>query len=356
MITRYTVFILGAGASHPYGLPSGEGLVKMIVGKLNPTPAPIGYGLATTKSLKSPEDDHLLRMIYEASGNPSKEPDALENFRKRLEESKDRSIDTFLQYNDTLFPHGKRAIAAILLQCESHRNILDPPDDKKGHDWYPLLKTMLKARHEDFYKNRVAFITYNYDRSLEEFLFTTFTNQEVGSVSEAEWASTLRANIPIIHLHGKLGEHPAFVDPAKGEKAVEYGAPLTAKSIHSASEGIRIVHEDIREEDKVFREAYKVLNQAECICFLGFGYDPINLMRLKLQTFTGPRPRGNNRVAGTRIIGTTLGKTPAERKRIAADSNGSIDPETLGSSGFDCVQFIRNNDYLQSGIYEAAWS
>lgn len=32
MIRRQTVFVLGAGASYPYGFPTGEGLVNEIIG------------------------------------------------------------------------------------------------------------------------------------------------------------------------------------------------------------------------------------------------------------------------------------------------------------------------------------
>jgi len=44
MITRRTVFVLGAGASYPYGLPTGEELVDEIVALPRRTSSPERVG------------------------------------------------------------------------------------------------------------------------------------------------------------------------------------------------------------------------------------------------------------------------------------------------------------------------
>ena len=57
---------------------------------------------------------------------------------------------------------------------------------------------------ETIFEN-VAFITFNYDRSLEFFLLTTLKNRY--QKTEQECAAKLK-NIPIVHLYGKLALLP----------------------------------------------------------------------------------------------------------------------------------------------------
>ena len=58
---------------------------------------------------------------------------------------------------------------------------------------------------EEFHQNDVGFITYNYDRTLEQFMLTALANTY--GKDETTCAEIL-AHIPIIHLHGRLGYLP----------------------------------------------------------------------------------------------------------------------------------------------------
>lgn len=64
---------------------------------------------------------------------------------------------------------------------------------------YITLLNKLKFTFSDFEKSKLAFITFNYDSSLEHFLVTALVNQF--NKSEPEIAEK---KIPIIHLYGKL--------------------------------------------------------------------------------------------------------------------------------------------------------
>src|SRR5690349_21098337 len=110
MSEKQIVFVLGAGASIPYGYPSGPQLLQYILGiqKID--------GLL----------EHLQQLGFGAG--------LIEHFQTELEESQWPSIDAFLEHRNELREVGKAAIAGIILQRESLGTF------RPGIDhWYPLL-------------------------------------------------------------------------------------------------------------------------------------------------------------------------------------------------------------------------
>jgi len=93
----------------------------------------------------------------------------IEDFRNSLERSGRSSVDAFLEHRTEFLEVGKAAIAALLLPCEKEESLFDLNRDSR---WYEYLFQKLNAGFEDFANNRIAFITFNYDRSLEFYLFT----------------------------------------------------------------------------------------------------------------------------------------------------------------------------------------
>lgn len=143
MISKPTVFILGAGASKPYGYPLGWELRERI--------------------LALPDDCELFPKLDHA-------PNEFIQFKKALAESPAESIDAFLEHRDEFTRIGKHAIAAELLKCEQRERLYDPGNED---DWYRYLFNRMTAgvRFDHFLQNEVSFVTFNYDRSLEEYLF-----------------------------------------------------------------------------------------------------------------------------------------------------------------------------------------
>jgi hypothetical protein len=99
--------------------------------------------------------------------------------------------------------------------------------------------------------------------------------------TEPECAEQLK-RIPIIHLHGQLGYLPW-----QAQDGIPYGRPPRGDGrsawpddVQGAAKKIKIIHEDI-EKDEQFLEAKKLLEEAEVVYFLGFGYNQINVERLK---------------------------------------------------------------------------
>jgi hypothetical protein len=87
-------------------------------------------------------------------------------------------------------------------------------------------------------------------------------------------ASEQLEQIPIIHLHGMLGLLPHIRGTGR-----DYSAGLNPDVIRIAADGIKIVHEV--QPDKEFQQAKQLIDDAQDIVFLGFGYLETNIERLQ---------------------------------------------------------------------------
>ena len=250
MITLPTVLILGAGASAPYGFPLGRDLLFKICDQ----------SASTSRT--------FLKRIYELT--PANENDIRE-FGDSLRDSMAPSVDRFLESNPDLIPIGKAAIAQVLIPFEEESNLRRDATQK----WYEFLFGLIQTPTADEFKeNRLSIITYNYDRSLEHFLFIAIKNCYRLSDSEA---NKLLQSIPIIHLHGQLGSYYFGSDQYRA-----YRAKIDNSNVQRCIDGIKIIHEDISDEPQ-FTQARTLITQARRVCFLGFGYDKTNVDRLKIK-------------------------------------------------------------------------
>ena len=134
MIKRNLVLVLGAGASMPYGFPSGRELVAR----------------ALNKSVRS--------FLGEMGFHPSE----VKEFQTAMKFSDPPSVDAFLALRSELMKVGKAAIACVLVQCESPDNLFQPAAGR----WYPYLRRQLETSLELFRYNKASVVTFNYDRSL----------------------------------------------------------------------------------------------------------------------------------------------------------------------------------------------
>jgi hypothetical protein len=213
----------------------------------------------------------------------------IEHFRNALKNSGRKSVDAFLEHRIEFLEIGKAATACVLLPHESMDRIFG----RNETNWYEYFFNKLNATFEEFDKNSVSVVTFNYDRSLEQYLLTALKNS-YGKTSD-ECLHKL-SSLPIVHLYGQLGDLP----PSGGE-GIEFGAPLNPDVLRKAAAGIQIIHEDVAKNPQ-FQRAHELLSKAERVCFLGFGYDRTNLKRLA--GYTGP--------PGQEVIGSAKGSTSRE--------------------------------------------
>ena len=177
MIKTKTVLVLGAGASAPYGFPVGDGLRSMILEMDDPEYGP-GKKLA-------------------ACGFE----DMVKAFAKSFAESDCPTIDDFLEKRPEFESIGKHAIAQVLLKYE---NPLELFRDHNKPRWYHLLRGAMEPL-EQIAENELSIVTFNYDRSLDHYLYTVL--KQTLKWNDDKCRTALDA-IPIIHIYGSLGRLP----------------------------------------------------------------------------------------------------------------------------------------------------
>jgi hypothetical protein len=196
----------------------------------------------------------------------------IDHFREQLGFSGQNSIDAFLETRQEFLTIGKAAMSIILIRYEKPETLWR----FENNNWLRYLFGRMRANTlEEFANNEVAFVTFNFDRSLEHFLFTSL-HRTFGR-KESEVAAVL-SKIPLIHLHGRLG----FL-PWQKETSRPYSHQLSRELVEMCVSDIKLVHEELKDgRDKEFEEAKRLLMAADLIYLLGFGFGTVNISRLGL--------------------------------------------------------------------------
>lgn len=228
MITDKTVFILGAGASKPYGYPTGGDLRKKICKEF------------TQKGSYFKRDD-----IYRQSQLALAEP-----FIKQFSDAgTNTSIDLFLARlnpdDKKKFTNiGKTAISFFILEAECASKFGEDMNDRT-EDWYaPLLNKMMQklTTHDSYEKlgdNAITFITFNYDRSLEYYIYKCFTSNFPHAPEE--YTKKIGGEIiKIHHVYGKIADLPW---QKTGGDSLHYGLNDFTKNIDSTIKNIKTIYE-----------------------------------------------------------------------------------------------------------------
>lgn len=312
------VFVLGAGASCPYGFPTGKELRKEILS--DHVDDYDAYLRATGL-----EEPLIAKPLHRAT-------DFVEKFRK----SSNESIDLFLARNPEFSMSGKGAIIFRILAAE-HASGFREKTKYENQDWYMWLykqmtdKLKQKEDYSHFCENKdVSFITFNYDRSLEHFLYDSLANSFIG-IPEDKIIEQLN-QIEICHVFGQVGplkwqdENLKWQDEGSG---IEYRVDVNKTRIDKLCDNIKIVHE--KGENPKLEEAQELISKAHRVFFLGFGYAEENLDALGFpDVFIGDK----------RVFGTAMGFTKREINSVK-----SLFPDVVKSfliiEDLDCLAFLR---------------
>jgi hypothetical protein len=273
LISKPTVFILGAGAHCPYGLPDGGSLYNQIIGALPEKAVERRLGVVRNS---------LPELYLDLPGNNRIPSPAylLPKFRQAMEGSGSPSIDSFMyeHRNEAGFPEIGRLMVPYILRPREFkvRFTRGALIGKNGvdQDWMSyLFRLMLEGTdgiEELFSKNAVAFITFNYDRTLEHFFYT-----RLKSTFHLEPADALAAmkRIEIQHVYGSFGEY----DPDKIADE-----PVTVQGLLAAGSGIHLMYEQRGENPGVERAKQMLRTHYKRWVFLGFAFDSANIKVLGL--------------------------------------------------------------------------
>lgn len=276
MIERSTVLILGAGASKPYGFPLGRELLFKIRTELDP-------------AVPSPLREKLLKQYID--------PYHIGDFHRELTYADTLSVDAFLELRQEFLEVGKLAMTFSLIECEEEKTTLFDKRLDEPHWYQYLLEELVTPSIDDLTENKLSIITFNYDRSIDHYLFKAIQSRYKKSDEEC---ARILDKIPIIHVHGRLGALPW---------QAESGRPYSSmcnQNVKKVSEQIKVITEDIYPSPD-FEKALHLMNKAVKIMFLGFGYHEANLRRLQVNEF-------KNKV----FVGTSYGLARTRRRNISS--------------------------------------
>jgi hypothetical protein len=258
-----------------------------------------------------------------------------EDFCSSLDKSGCVSIDTFLEFREDLRETGRTAIACTLLPCETEAR-LSNANASGGDNWYQrLLNWLLPAAGADFPAHRVSILTYNYDRSLEHYVYLALQHRY--RCSDAEIAKMM-LKLPIVHIHGSFGRLPWQTGDSR---AVPYGTDesvLSRNHIIDSANSIKIIFEPEIETSKTLAVARDMLRNATEVLFFGFGYDETNLQRL-----LAPNPFARGSIA---IEGTAFGLTKIERNEKEKLLRTFLTEAQVELFDYNNVSFIRNTRWV----------
>jgi hypothetical protein len=187
LIRTATTFVVGAGASCDYGLPTGSQLKTM------------------AWSLDSKSD--VIRLATIALLKHKIGGEKVLQFREDLKQYPEDSIDAFLEKRRTrpnMVQIGKTLMAALIGDTLTKAQQVEADKDWLLH----LVKKMLSdagANFDNFINgNNVKFVTFNFDAFIEtrlpQLIRRAYPEADMRRVSEA---------FPVIHVHGKLSPIPA---------------------------------------------------------------------------------------------------------------------------------------------------
>lgn len=278
MFERETVFILGAGASWHYGYPTGDQLIKQAVQKAE--------NILTSRNHALGKAPYRLPVFNYINGKNIYQD--LNDFVRRIQFNNPPVIDYFLREHPSLRDIGKTLITQIIL--ESQQRYLKHRGSSRGHnynqtkankndDWiryiiYKLTSNINKS--EEILKNKVSFITFNYDTSIDNLLRESLDKIELTDKSDV---SNFFAEGRIIHIYGKteIGSYEPNEDLDYLTSTDLYGLSASWNFCFPLRENISTVagSKICPDDDLCLTVRHKIRN-ADDIFILGYGFDQMN--------------------------------------------------------------------------------
>jgi hypothetical protein len=250
MLTSQICLVLGAGASQPYGFPTGGELMQYIT---------------------STQPDEWWPLAKAVTGYGKNDHEA---FVSRLRVSGVASIDKFIGGNPSSDNYAKALIAQFVGRGEDSDSVLRA---NPKWDWVNSLIDRIvddSRKLSDVKPKWPHIVTFNYDRSFEEIMLRRFAAR-FEDAEPALVADMLR-KWEIVHVHGSLGEHPALTVDGSGR---EFARTLDPAALQAAVKNIELVH-DVSEDSPEFKHARELIRESSMVFFLGFAFDSKNVARL----------------------------------------------------------------------------
>lgn len=317
MITLPTTFVIGAGASQPYGWPLGAALMQS-ARDVHPQSAEHMLAVRAVRAM----DRERQMSTAEASAIVTR---VVADIRQHPA----RSIDAYLEtrQRDEQAMRVGRLLLAILLGESRAGRPNDPPingDDWLGYVFDQMLEGAPTAQAFAEGNANVRFVTFNFDSVIEQRLSADVRRAYPGDDIEPD--SYLLS--PVIHVHGRLPDLPASL--------------LTFNDVHGfpadwsdwpigAAQRINVILDDI--DEGVLQAARQAVQGSIIVCFLGFHYAKTNLTRI------GLTPEAQRQRRQT-MFGSAFGFSDGERARVAQARLPNIE---LAPPDHGCLATLRRS-------------
>jgi hypothetical protein len=308
MFNRPTVFIIGAGASAEFGFPTGADLKQTVSEGLKFEYDEIGVINGDREifhRMKSMVVDDVIfrRRKSMAADDRTRLSELIADAREFASTiGTFASIDEALHFwsgNPEIVHFGKLAIANIMLKTELQSKLFSNrrrgvgraaelgvyADSWLAHVFSIALGSLKREEATRLAFQKVTFINFNYDRTVERYLSLAFWDRV--RVFPEEGDEPIGATLNMIRPYGSVGSLDSVRYGARGQNLVEI-----SENIRTFAEQQR----DTEEENKIAQ----ALEEAEVVIFLGFGFHQQNLAILRPKD---GRTRGNVR----HVLGTVYG-------------------------------------------------
>lgn len=281
-----TLFVVGAGASCEFGLPAGAALRDQI---------------AAAVDFSKENGDSFLRSAI------SEMEDSAAGFSAAsiiangigLSPSIDRFLDIY-KFHPSVTYVGKLAIARLILVSECNSTLfprlgegvfnrggglrfdkaesgrLAPRDTWLGK-LFSILQEDIRREGPQHLFDGISFISFNYDRCIEHFLYHAV--QKLLSLS-ADDAARVASGVQILHPYGSVGPL-RWQSPGR---FVDFGDDqLYTSHLRKAAENVQTFTERVSDE-ALLQELRTEMGTARRIVFLGFGFHNQNMDLLRPET------------------------------------------------------------------------
>jgi len=313
--SSFITFVLGAGSSFEVDMPTGEKLKSNIAAAL--TFKPDQFGRVTGGDDQIREALHQLEQGNQAAEERGRYGIAAGLICAGMPQAP--SIDNFIdshRSNPQVAEIGKLAIASEILKAErtsklyvSPTNIYNKMDfHRLANSWFHSFWQLLtlNAQEEDLPERlqRVRVVSFNYDRTLEHFLFYSIQNYYGSS---AERAAEILKHLIVLHPYGKVGNLPWQNEGVP----VPFGGDMHHSVLLQVANGLRTFTEGTSKTGSQIESIRSAVFDAEILTFLGFAYHELNLALL----FDAPTSASTRHKK--QVFGTAMGLSESNKKAIA---------------------------------------
>ena len=314
---KFITFVLGAGASFEVSMPTGHDLKAKIASSLSFKADPF-RGL-------SGGDDQLREAIYSLGQRPNADGSVDDYYQAaRLicaGMPQAPSIDNFIdshRSNTRIAEVGKLAIASSILKAERQSTLFINPTNiynkldfsRVAETWFNSFFQLicLNSQEEDLPSrlSRVRVITFNYDRTLEHYLFNSIQNYYGSS---PERTAEILSHLTVLHPYGQVGNLPWQNCGVQ----VPFGGDMHLSSLIQVSTGLRTFTEGTSEQESQIEQVRESIFEADILAFLGFAYHELNIQLLFGAEQDIPVRHSK------KVFGTAMGLSESNKKAIAAE-------------------------------------